>query len=69
MKDLDDDEITISRNLLALRKELNMEKPRKEIILSFSNQVFPARQEVILEEIASSLIEKFPELKLSYVVS
>ena len=67
LKDLDDDEITISRNLSALRKELNMEKP-----MSLSNQVFPARREIILEEIeatASSLIERFPKLKLSHVVS
>lgn len=73
MKGLSDDHITLSRNTSALHKELEMEKPRKEIIISLCNQTFMYRREEILKEsleiTASALIEKFQELKILYVVS
>ena len=73
MKGLNDDHITLSHNTSALHKELKMEKPRNEIIISLCNQTFMYRCEELLNEsmeiTASTLIDKFQELKILYVVS
>ena len=73
MKGFNDDHITLTRNKSALYKELEMEKPRKELIISLCNQTFMYRREEILNEsseiTASGLIDKFQELKILYVVS
>ena len=50
MKDLNDDYITLSQIKLALYKELEMEKPQKEIIISLCNQTFRYRHEEILNK-------------------
>ena len=58
MKGVNDDYITLSQIKLALYKELEMEKPQKEIIISLCNQTF-----------TYALIEKFQELKILYMVN
>ena len=73
VRDTGDDEITVHRNIELLRKELDSQKPRKEIVLTLSAQTFISRREAILNEsaevTASSLLAEYRELKKPYVVS
>ena len=72
LRDTNDDSVTVSRNVAALQKELERESPRKETVLSLSQQTFIRRREGILvdsgEVNATSLLDEFKELHKSYVV-
>ena len=72
LRDTADDSVTVSRNILLLQKELQKENPRKEIVLSLSQQTFTKRREDVLldsEEIsATSLLQTYNELHKNYVV-
>ena len=50
MRITDDDDVAISRNREELKKELQRERPKKEIILSLSRQTFCARRAEVLSE-------------------
>lgn len=68
------DPIGNERNRDSLKMELEKESPRREVILSLSRQLFPARRDAILfgyqEPGVSKVFKDFPELKSkSYVVS
>ena len=71
MRDTEDDDITLDRNKQLLLKELEKERPRKEIILSLARQTYSIQRVAILSEsdtTASILLEQFVELKKYYVV-
>lgn len=73
-QDLDgDDEVSISRNIKALEKEMQKQHPRKEAILPLMKQTFPTRRQDVLlpsaEVSFSSLLTEYPALSLPYVVS
>ena len=71
MKDTGDDDITIDRNKQLLAKELQKERPRKEVVLSLARQTYSDRRATILSEsdvTLCSLLEQFNELKKPYVV-
>lgn len=73
LKDTGDDDITLSRNLDALRKEIRKDHPNRERVLSLCQQTFSRRREDVLDDSdsnsASALMEKYNELHRSYVVS
>lgn len=68
-----DDEVSLKRNIDQLSKEMEKERPRKEIVLSLVRQTFSYRRGDILSEATditvSELLGKYPELKKPYVVS
>ena len=72
LRDTADDSVTISQNIEALQKELERDNPRKETVLSLSQQTFTKRREDILvdsgEMNATGLLSEFKELHKSYVV-
>lgn len=72
MKDTGDDDVSVQRNTQQLAKELDKEKPRKEIVLTLARHTYTARRANILSEsadiTASSLLTQYNELKKSYVV-
>ena len=66
------DEIANSRNLEALKKEMERGKPRKEFVLSLMKETFTSRREVILSDTTTSvatILEKQGALSLPFVVS
>ena len=73
MRSTEDDDIATYRNREELKKELQRERPRKEIILSLARQTYPSRRESVLSEAddvcVSSLLSDFPEFRKPYVVS
>ena len=71
LKDTNDDDITISRKVSALSAELEKHTPRKEVVLSLSQQVYGIRRDSILVEAADSvtaILETHKELHKTYVV-
>ena len=50
VKDTGDDEVTVKRNSLLLAKELDKEKPRKEVVLTLARQTYSTRRANILSE-------------------
>ena len=69
----EDDDVAIQRNRRELNKELQREKPKKEIILSLARQTYYSRRASVLSEAddvcATSLLCEFPEFRKPYVVS
>lgn len=66
------DEVANSRNLDALRKEMERDNPRKEFVLSLMRQTFTTRQEDILADTnasVSTILEKQSALSLPFAVS
>ena len=66
------DEVANSRNLDALRKEMERDKPRKEFVLSLMRQTFTTRREDILADTNASvsiILEKQSALSLPFAVS
>jgi len=66
------DEVANSRNLDALRKEMERDKPRKEFVLSLMRQTFITRREDILADTnasVSTILEKQSALLLPFAVS
>ena len=72
MKDTGNDDITVQRNLQLLLKEVQKDRPRKEVVLSLAHQTYSARRQNILsssEEICVSLLlQEYPFLKKTYIV-
>jgi hypothetical protein len=66
LRDTDDDDVAAERNQNELRKELQRDKPRKEIVLALSRQTFQGRRNAVLSEAAdvsvASLLIEYPEL-------
>ena len=66
------DDITVQRNLQLLLKEVQKDRPRKEVVLSLARQTYSARRQNILsssEEIyVSLLLQEYPFLKKTYIV-
>ena len=52
MHDTDDDDIAADRNKHELRKEIQRDKPRKEIVLALSRQTFQGQRNAVLSEAA-----------------
>ena len=72
LRDFDgDDDVSTSRNIKALEKELEKENPRKDAVLPLMRQTFPTRRQNILSEAADTncLLKEYPALSLPYVVS
>ena len=66
------DEIANSRNLEALKKEMERGKPRKEFVLSPMKETFTSCREVILSDTTTSvatILEKQDALSLPFAVS
>ena len=72
MKDLGEDDIAVKRNTELLSKELERDKPRKEIVLALARQTYSPRRARILsapKEITSAaLLQEYKELRKPYVV-
>ena len=55
-----------------LKKELQRERPKKEIVLSLARQTYSSRRAAVLSEAedvcVSSLLSEFPEFRKPYVV-
>ena len=72
VRSTDDDDIAAERNREELKKELQRERPKKEVILSLSRQTFFTRRAEVLSEATdvcvSSLLHEFPELWKPFVV-
>ena len=72
VRDTEDDDVAFQRNSLELSKELQRDKPRKEVILSLTRQTYPVRRASVLSDAADvcvqSLLSEYPELKKPYVV-
>ena len=73
LKDDINDDISIERHFNQLKKELDKERPKKEVVLSLARQTCHSRRAAILSEstdvTATSLLEQFKELNKAYVVS
>ena len=73
MRDTDDDGVAADRNKNELRKEIQRDKPRKEIVLALSRQTFQGRRSAVLSEAAdvcvASLLTEYPEFNKAYVVN
>ena len=73
MPDSDNDTVSNERNLIALKKEMEKEKPRKDVILSLLHQTFQIRRDEILsdrnEVSVSSILSSYKALSLPYAVS
>ena len=73
LKDDINDDISIERHFNQLKKELDKERPKKEVVLSLARQTYHSRRAAILSEstdvTATSLLEQFKELNKAYVVS
>lgn len=73
VRDTEDDDIATQRNRQELKKELQREKPKKEIILSLARQTYASRRASVLSEdddvCAASLLSEFQEFRKPYVVS
>ena len=64
--------IANSRNLEALKKEMEQGKPRKEFVLSLMKETFTSCWEVILSDTTTSvatILEKQDALSLPFAVS
>lgn len=72
LRDTRDDDVTITRNMNLIEKELGKERPRKEVLLSLVRQTYSARRQQVLTEseetTATALLHEFPVLKKIYVV-
>ena len=72
IKDTGDDDITVQRNMQLLIKEVQKERPRKEVVLSLARQTYSARRQKILsnsdEIYVSHLLQEYPFLKKTYIV-
>lgn len=73
LKDTIADEVSIERDFTKLRKEVEKESPKKDVVLSLARQTYPSRRSEILSEssdvTATALLQQFPELTKTYVVS
>ena len=67
----DSDEVTYNRHVKAMDQEMSKEKPRKEVLADLLKQTFLHRRNFVLNEAesASEVLEKFPGLKISDMVS
>lgn len=71
MKDTGDDDITVQRNNQLLIKELQKDRPRKEVLCSLARQTYSTRRQSILsseEATVACLFQEFPFLKKPYIV-
>ena len=68
MRDFGDDDIARERNVQEL-KELDKDKPRKEIVLSLTSQTYSARHTIILSKSDVSVHSLLQQAKKPYVVS
>ena len=64
------DENSEKINAEAIEKELDKEKPRKEVLLPLMKSTFPARRSYILHEAGSvnDTVQKYPALKMHFIV-
>ena len=72
VRDTGDDDITVDRNILQLTKELQKEKPRREVVLSLAQQTYTSRRQETLSDshdiTVTTLVQEYGALKKSYVV-
>lgn len=73
MRDTEDDDVASQKNHEALGKELQKDRPRKEIVLSLARQTYPGRRASVLSDAddvcVASLLTEYQELRKPYVVS
>ena len=67
------DHVALSRDLNALQKEMEKERPRKEVVLTLMKQTFIARREYILSDDGdvsfAGIVEKYKGITLPICVS
>ena len=72
LRDTGDDDITVQRNLQLLIKEVQKDRPRKEIVCSLARQTYSSRRQKIIstsEEMSISFIlQQYPFFKKTYIV-
>ena len=72
LRDTGDDEITMQRNFQLLIKEVQKDRPRKEVVCSLARQTYNARRQKIIstsdEMSISHILQEFPFLKKTYIV-
>ena len=68
-----DDDMVRQKNREELNKEVQKEKPKKEVLLVLSRHTFSERRALVVSESddvsATSLLREFPEFYKPYVVS
>lgn len=68
----DNDDASTQRNVNALKKEMERERPRKDVVLSLLTQTFAARREEIVSDgsdiTVTSIISVHKALTLPYAV-
>ena len=73
VKDTGDDDITVQHNMQLINKEVQKDRPRKEIILSLARQTYSTRRQRILsgsdELSVAVLLQEYCFLKKTYIVS
>lgn len=73
MRNTEDDEVTMYRNQEELKKEVQKDKPRKDIVLALARQTYPSHRASVLSEAedicVTSLVCEYQELRKPYVVS
>ena len=66
------DDASNQRNITALQREMEKERPRKDVVLSLLNQTFATRREEIVSDSAdvtlTSILTKYKALTLPYAV-
>ena len=73
VRDTEDDDVASHKNHEALIKELQKDKPKKEIVLSLARQTYPGRRASVLSDAedvcVTSLLSEYQEFGKPYVVN
>ena len=69
VQEIEVDETTEKNHFDAIKKELQKEQPRRDVLLPLMKFLFPSRRNFILHSAISveNILLKFPALKLLYV--
>ena len=71
LRDTGDDEITMQRNFQLLIKEVQKDRPRKEVVCSLARQTYiqcETSKNHFNEMSISHILQEFPFLKKTYIV-
>ena len=72
VRDTGDDDIAVQRNTQLLIKEVQKDRPRKEVVCSLAHQTYSSRRQKILSSSdpmgVAHLLQEYPFLKKTYIV-
>ena len=69
VRDTGDDDIAVQRNTQLLIKEVQKDRPRKEVVCSLARQTYSSRRQKILSSSGvAHLLQEYPFLKKTYIV-